>query len=1152
MKKRIIIILSLILIIISFGGLIFSRYFIKKTIENKIISYVHKINKQLNISSIELDIPFKIILKGVSYNDRYLSFNSEKIYIFFDIINIFKNVKIISSISKLYFYRPKIKIYLNNIDNVDISSQNKNWIKLISRIITPINRLFIYWDNGDLFFCSNKEFAMTGTDGIVIFRDKKILLTKLKKGNLVFGNNTSNINSDILCDFSGDKLSGKIKIDEFDISDLNLEYFSYNLKGKANFIFNLSGKITEPIIRFQYLLKDINWNKIKGYTQGEGEYSVKQYIKFNGLLKIPDYCKDVKYNFSLFYPDNKINVRMNLTQLDLNLFFKDVIRTPLSIEGKYNCLLNITGEKDSPELYLFFKSYQSKFLSKYWTDSEIQANISVLKTGEIIYKISNSFFKSEDEVISFVSDDWNTVKRVNMNNRYEGTYNFNVNIQNFQYNGNVIFGKTNLSGNWLKNNSYISVDTVVELNGFWINQHMFENKKFKIKYESDKNKKLVLLDSYPGENYSFSGSIDFSVQNIFKFNDINIKYKNNNFLTINGVYCKDKSNIIIKGEKFGTEIITELSDLKAPFSGISDFIFILKGDLKYPYITGMINIVSGEIYGLHISNMNIHCKYKNGILILDNMRLVELRDGKEIFVITGEGNIPLKKYNENIPVNLTVKIEKGDISILENYYDLILKANGKISAELSITGTISDPVYKGFIVVNNADIISKKYINRISNLDVNIEFTNNKLMINNISANIGKGKIKSEGYISFLPIEFNSLNTETIKFLKINDYNIELKTIGNKGIKVYIPELPIPASSLIKQVSGSPSFGELLLSLKLTGNEDYSRLNGYVQLNNGHFSILKSKSFTDTKTLTDILGDPVVDIELKPGINTWYENELMSMNIIGSLKITGKISNLLVNGKIESYKGNINYLGRIYDIKESIFEVIDNELYFQAEAETKTIFTTKKLVSSQTKNKEQTIKDLYEKKEGVLQLIIPRAPIENVQTYFKSREDLGLSPEKISESAVAGLISNLTPEEQQIYLRQQLIRLFDASLTSPLARRILQRIGIDSLRADWDSGIEDINRFSQSQSSSLSEYFSGMQYILEKNLGDVSLLYIYTFDKTEYKFEPREEIQITVRLRKNVLLRTTYEYQNPSGEKDRRAIIEAYWRFGWDTYGIRN
>ncbi|MFN3966898.1 MAG: translocation/assembly module TamB domain-containing protein, partial [Endomicrobiia bacterium] len=489
-------------------------------------------------------------------------------------------------------------------------------------------------------------------------------------------------------------------------------------------------------------------------------------------------------------------------------------------------------------------------------------------------------------------------------------------------------------------------------------------------------------------------------------------------------------------------------------------------------------------------------------------------------------------------IDISFQLEKGDLSILETAFDDIKSAEGKIESRLRISGKLSQPQLGGYFIVTDGEINSKKHFNTLRKLNIGIIFSDNKLEIKEFSGRIGDGKFEITGYLVFG------------EMFEIEEYNLSLETPEKKGLKIFIPELPIPIGQFFKttkleELIRNYSFGEPHASLKLVGKKDNVLFKGYIKLDNTHFSYPPPKGSSKGKLLLGPLAKANWDIEIRAGENTWYESELMSANITGSLRITGPYSDLTTNGKIESTKGSINYINKIYEIKHLIFEVIDDECFLQGRAETSAVFSSRELPTPGTQIGTITTT----KKIGKVEMNIPRAPLGEIVPQFSSKEYPDMESEKLLQ-ATYGITEDMNARERDILFRKQLIQLIDSSLASPLARNLLRKSGIvDSLRVSYSPFFEkDTVQTDTTGSPTVLEMFSGTRYMVEKYLtGDLLLGYAITLGELQKKLDLRHEFELQYRWKGNIFIRGIYGYEprkTPERE-DWQIRVEPQWRFGW-------
>ncbi|MFH2069835.1 MAG: translocation/assembly module TamB domain-containing protein, partial [Elusimicrobiota bacterium] len=515
------------------------------------------------------------------------------------------------------------------------------------------------------------------------------------------------------------------------------------------------------------------------------------------------------------------------------------------------------------------------------------------------------------------------------------------------------------------------------------------------------------------------------------------------------------------------------------------------------------------------------------------IRVMQLHRNKETLVITGSGKIPLDTAK---PVNMLFQIEKGDLSFLETYSDIVKTSRGKIEGRMQITGNFQNPNFGGFILLSEGNIEAKSYFSAIKRLNAGITFDGNKLEIKEFSGKIGEGRFNIAGYLLMG------------KLFEIEEYNLALETPDKKGLKIYIPELPLPSGQFLKTAGlegliKNYSSGEPHINVKLAGKKSDIKLTGYVRLDNTYFCYPAPAGAGKVNLASGILKDINMDIEILTGENTWYESDLMSVNINGFLKLTDKLSKLMVNGKIEAVRGNINYINKVYEIREAVFEVIRNECFLEARAQTSAVFTTKRTAlpsdTSASLPQEET------KESGTVEMVIPRSNIGNIVPTFLS----STRPDMDSQKLIQATYGISGPHDSSLFMKQQLVRLFDSSLASPLARNFLRKSGlIDTAKVTYEPSSETSGTRASPAAGqeSFLDMMKGTKYVLEKYLtGDLLLGYALTLNEIQRKLDLRHEFELAYRWKGNIFLRGIYGVEPRRLEtNDWQIRVEPRWRFG--------
>ncbi|MBU2614584.1 MAG: hypothetical protein KKG87_03360 [Elusimicrobia bacterium] len=960
-----------------------------------------------------------------------------------------------------------------------------------------------------------------------VFENDVVSITNIKAMNSISGDINYFTDTGIL--------KGYANLNDFNILNLRIK----DLSGKLSGNMRIFGTLTKPQLGFDFKSTNLSYKKIDANLKGRGSLTGDTF-KSHGELQILSQEKGrftININNLSNSPELTSNVafsNMNITTL--NVLTEKLFSFKLPLEGNVKPSFIVIGNLSKLTTTLNIQSdsllYSGNILPEKWKSLDLSIEMNSSFNSITVNKLD---IESADQRISISKG-----SKMDFSKPGDWGFDCNMELKNYIFGPVTMFGKLGLSGSIKNSKEKLIVASTISTQDLWVNQQNLKDTNMKIQFTSEDNRKIIELIPQKNEKFVTSGKIDISNPKETTFTNFIVAPKSNikgsYLFKLNGTYSQNNSNLTIEGNNINLDFITGLLDQQMPLSGSTDFTVILKGEIKKPYIAGTINISAGDFYSIPFTNANLQLNYEDNVLELTNARLVRIdNNSKEQLIVSGKGRIPLAftETVKNSPgdnnINLSFQIEKGDLAILESISDNIKSARGKIEAKLQVSGKADQPIYGGYLIVSNAQIESKSYFNKLENFNLGVAFTDNKLEIKECSGKIGDGTVKLDGYLLLGEL------------FSINEYNLSLNTTGKKGIKIFVPELPIPTNIVFKTmglegVIKNYSFADVKTSLQFTGKSESPKLNGYIQLDNAHFCYPPPPNVSGNSFFSTSFKNVVWDVELRPGENTWYENSMMSALLTGKIRLNGNLPGLIVNGSIESQNGNLNYLNKIYELKYALFEVINSECFLQVRAETAGIFTSGAEPTSTGKE------------TGTVEMIIPRSPIGQIAPKFSSAEHPDMSSEKLVQ-ATYGLTDNITPTERNLLLRKQLIRLFDGSLASPLAKRLLQQSGIvDTINVTTVPSAQDetINN----TNPSIVDIMSGTRYALQKYItGDLLLGYAITLQEAQQRLNLRHEFELDYRWKGNIFIRGIYGYEPTKSslirDGDYQIRIEPQWRFGW-------
>ena len=673
-----------------------------------------------------------------------------------------------------------------------------------------------------------------------------------------------------------------------------------------------------------------------------------------------------------------------------------------------------------------------------------------------------------------------------------------------------IFGGAELNGtaNFSANSPHLEV--ILTTRNLWVNRHNFETAKLRLSY---RDRKLFFLPVSKG-TFQVLGEIDFERLDSFNVKLLEFFQGKDRLITVRG--NADLSGLInltvqgIKG-KIAASLIGELLNVRVPLTGNSGFDLKLnrtsiKEKKKEFYdclqMEGEIDVANGSIGNLLFDDFHALIKADGDSISLRKLTI----NKKEEYAIKCWGTIPYPQEEKNgREIDLSLEMFDSRASMLRVLTREISDAKGQMEAFLHITGTRKEPLINGYFRVKEATLYGREIFKRIDDLTCDISVKDSNIVINRINGKIEKGEIDLKGEI-------------TLAGWKVDKLDVVFENRKSHGIPFKIPFLKIPQSSIFgRLLTEVPCSLELKGKIHAYGTCQSYNLVGVIELENTRFTYPPRAEDTEDLNL-DFLKPAVWNLEIKAGKNTWYENRFAEAQAQGHMRLTGPTEELTVNGALTAVKGEISYLGAIFNVKEATVECINDELFLQVRAECPV-------------------------EDDTIMLVVERGKWGRIKPKFTSRSDPEMSQEEALAKATGLDSLKLSSQERDALLRRELLRLIDSSLASPLIKSILKSTGIvDVVKVDTTLAQKTGERLSSPEAGEggkRSSLLDGTKITLGKYLNtNLYLGYKLQFEERFLnRLELRHELELLYRLKRGISLR------GKLGEEERYLGVERQIRF---------
>ena len=1000
-------------------------------------------------------------------------------------------------------------------------------------------------------FTFNGPQTKIDTKAFIDFADKKsdsFFNTSIKN----FKVKGININYDLTINgklVEDNKIVGKISVDKFDVGKINLAHKAFmeltkeklslkhfnngnGLSGNFEYVFS-TGALSSVIKHAQSKISQY-YSNIKGRLTSE--------IRASGDIKNPSILVNAKidnglyndlafdFNTNISYKNKKMNLNkftinagdkekakitgsgvLDTRNSNLQIEFKDVsekiinryfgFRTPL--KGSFYGNGTVTGRIKNLkyELNLFADTMFVKSLKFNSFVSKLTAQNKIISVEDAKVKISDSEMK-----ILSANFDANTMK-----------YNSELKFVNTHLGPFDVFGNVKIDGKMTKKKQSYMYKGNINFANLWLNDERVDS--LLLNYTVlDRNFEFKTED---GKVLKLSGNVLFNNYPKIAFKDILFNY-GKQYYNLNGFVLSDNIDINMTGKKLDLTTLTDLFALPVSFTGAVDFNLKTKGKIADPAINLTINSSNGSIYNVPFDLCDIAIDVKNNNLNIDKFNIK--KSGK--YNIAMDGFFPfwldskLRKSMMNKEVKVNYKLNDDSLYILKNLTNNTVTAKkGNLKIDGKLTGIRKNISNIGKMTMSGTNIKTESYVSKIKDLDIDIVWDNNLFTIQKAEAKAGSGIVEAEG-----SLKLQGINPSV--------YDLRLFT-PKKGVPVVVKQLPIPTSGVLKmESSGFANYtkGVPTFDFKLKGTPKDLKLTGWAELESTNLCFPPPvKSDTEIPDfIAELFKNLYIDIDLKSGVDTNFENSLLNVALKGSVNLKGPIDEIQANGVATSDRGLFSIIGNDFDVVSAKIEIINNELFITAEGEA----------------------DVYTAGDSaaeVIKVYIDRSNIDNIKTRFASKND----PTMDSKKALARLTktdpsqTTALDTSTDFLAKQQAIRLFSSSVATPLANTVLKKTGIiDNVRLGFVN--QDTLQIDSDEQATMAELLYGMKYSVEKNLNRLLQIgYSITFDKVQREIDLKQALEMSFKLNRNLFLKGSYglHSDNPDYEPEKKFMIEQRLRF---------
>lgn len=341
-------------------------------------------------------------------------------------------------------------------------------------------------------------------------------------------------------------------------------------------------------------------------------------------------------------------------------------------------------------------------------------------------------------------------------------------------------------------------------------------------------------------------------------------------------------------------MFTGLAGLKAEnVTGTADIEAVLGGYTYNPSADVTVKAVNGGMQGASFDSLTGEAHLKNGLIDLPEMKVVK-QVGERNCSVVAKGIVPLRALTADQDewladyeqIQLQIGLKDADLSLLPTVSKQIDWALGATDGELKIHGTLAHPMLDGSIVIPDGAVKIKALEEPVTDMTARINFTGNKVTVEDFSGKMGGGSYKLNGSLSL-----NGWVPEHYDFSFVCD---------KLGIK--------------SKFFTGPLNGELhLADADFYGNH-WPRISGNIDFHNCLVSV---PAIPDSE---GEMPEMVFDVQVNVGDKVhFYSPYLYDLYLAGGFHVGGIMSHPKMSGSLQVKRGGtINYLKTEFKIREGM------------------------------------------------------------------------------------------------------------------------------------------------------------------------------------------------------------------------------------------
>lgn len=357
-------------------------------------------------------------------------------------------------------------------------------------------------------------------------------------------------------------------------------------------------------------------------------------------------------------------------------------------------------------------------------------------------------------------------------------------------------------------------------------------------------------------------------------------------------------NLSMQAFKANPAIVTAVMKDPPEIKGEMDMQVQLAGTVAKPSGKGSLEIINGSVAGVGVDKLNAELVLKN-----DTIKLEYLVASKDAYSVKASGDIPLdvfrskeQRRNPRSQMNITMDLNEARLGILPALSKMVEWGVGETNGQVRLAGTLEEPLLYGSLKIADGAVKIKDLDTALENINLDVDFAGNTVLLRNVSTKLGKGTLSAEGSYALQTTEKDAYklhikadNAELASQIFTGRFNSEIEIVpqkyrDRKKAKGNVPP-PVEYRPLIK---GQLKLDDVVVNMPTVP-----------EIGEG-----ESNFGLDMK------------VELGKKIHL-YNSYLYDIWLNGAIHIKGSTLFPIVDGTIKADKGTISYLRTDFKLQKA-------------------------------------------------------------------------------------------------------------------------------------------------------------------------------------------------------------------------------------------